>query len=270
MKFALKQRLRQGETLFGCFLHLGNAVAAEIMGRAGYDWALVDLEHGSGGEQEALDQMMALAGTGAASLVRVESTHRQRAHRVLDYGAEGIVFPHVDTEEEARQAVAAMRYPPEGVRGVAFSNRACGFGSDFKEYLSRAHQDLLCVVQIESPLAVENAARMAALDGVDVLFVGPTDLSQSMGMLGEFGRPEFQQAVAQVAGAARRAGKYAGLLLPKKEDVAHYWELGYRFMISGSDGVLLNLAARANVAALQAARGKLPASSAPADDTIPA
>src|SRR5918993_5641884 len=131
----LKARLQGGEALLGCFLSLGSSLTAEIMGAAGYDWGLIDLEHGAGGEPEALLQMQALQGSGCAAFVRVEGTERQRSHRVLDFGAHGIMFPRVDTPEQAEQAVAAMRYPLGGVRGLAFSNRACMYGSNLRPYM---------------------------------------------------------------------------------------------------------------------------------------
>lgn len=252
----LKARLAGGQAVLGGFLSLGDALCAEIMARAGYDWLLIDLEHGAGGEQEALAQMQAIAGAGCASVVRVEGAARQRAHRVLDLGAHGVMFPRIDTAEDARAAIAAMRYPPRGVRGVAFANRACHFGSGLKAYMEGAAPRLLTVLQIESPLAVDNAAEIAALDGADVLFIGPSDLSHSMGILGQFDDERFQAAVRRVAEAAAQNGKSAGILLPKPADFDHYWNLGYRFIASGSDGVLMNNAARALTAQLKEALSK--------------
>lgn len=254
MNSNLKERLRAGETVLGGFLSLGDALCSEIMARAGYDWLLIDLEHGAGGEREALGQMQAIACEECAAIVRVEGAARQRAHRVLDMGAHGIMFPRIDTEEDARGAIAAMRYPPTGVRGVAFSNRACQFGSGLKNYMESSAPALLTVLQIESPLAVKNAESIAALDGADVLFIGPSDLSHSMGMLGQFDNADFQSAVRHVAEAARKHGKSAGILLPKPADFDHYWRLGYRFIASGSDGVLLNNAARTLVSQISEAR----------------
>jgi 4-hydroxy-2-oxoheptanedioate aldolase len=240
----LKERVRRGETLFGCFLGLGSPLTAEIMGMAGYDWALIDLEHGAGDEAATLHQLQALEHTTAAAIVRVESNARQRVHRVLDLGAHGIMFPRIDTAEEARSAVAAMRYPPEGVRGVAFANRACEFGSGFRQYMQTAIDSLLCVVQIETEAAVQNVEKIARVEGVDVLFIGPSDLSQSLGLLGEFTHPRFTHAVHKISAAAREAHKGIGILLPKPDDFDLYHELGFRFMASGADGVLLNNAAR--------------------------
>lgn len=247
----LKERVRKGETLFGCFLGLGSPLTAEIMGMAGYDWALIDLEHGAGDERETLHQLQAIEHTSAAAIIRVESNARQRAHRVLDLGAHGIMFPRIDTADQARDAVAAMRYPPHGVRGVAFANRACEFGTTFRQYIEASKDSLLCVVQIETEAAVENAEAIAAVDGVDVLFIGPSDLSQSMGILGEFQHPRFVEAVEKTRRAAAKSGKATGILLPKPEDFAFFYSQGFRFLASGNDGVLLNNAARGLVRTLR-------------------
>jgi 4-hydroxy-2-oxoheptanedioate aldolase len=246
----LRQRLAAGEAVLGCFLSLGSALTAEIMGAAGYDWALIDLEHGAGGEPEALAQMQALSGTQCAALVRVEGIERQRTHRVLDYGAHGIMFPRIDTPEQATQAVAAMRYPAGGIRGVAFSNRACAYGSNFLPYMQNC-ANLLSVIQIESPTAVQHADAIAAVDGVDVLFVGPSDLSHSMGVLGQFDHPDFVAAIERTARAAKAHGKYCGILLPSPADFGRYYDQGYRFIASGSDAVLLHNAARNLVGTLR-------------------
>jgi 4-hydroxy-2-oxoheptanedioate aldolase len=246
----LRERLARGEAVLGGFLSLGSAQTAELMAAAGYDWALIDLEHGAGDEIAALAQMQALAARRCITIVRVESSARQRVHRVLDFGAHGVMFPHIDTAEEAAAAVAAMRYPPAGVRGVAFSNRACAYGANFRPYLEGSAA-LLTIVQIESPTAVKNAEAIAAVEGVDVLFIGPSDLSHSMGILGNFEHPDFDFAVRRIAQSSRSRGKYCGILLPSPRDLTRFLELGYRFVASGSDAVLLNNAARALVQSLQ-------------------
>ncbi len=248
----VKERLGAGESVLGCFLSMGSALTAEMMGNAGYDWALIDLEHGAGDERDALSQLQALAGTPAAAIVRVESNARQRAHRVLDLGAHGVMFPRIDNQDQARAAVAAMRYPPDGVRGVAFSNRACAYGSNLQPYLEASSRALLTVVQIETREAVENVDAIAAVPGVDVLFIGPSDLSHSYGILGRFQEPAFTSAIARTVEAAAKHGKSLGILLPKPDDLDHYRELGFRFIASGSDAVLLNQAARALVQSLRA------------------
>lgn len=253
----LRGQLDAGETVLGCFLSLGSPLTAEIMGTAGYDCAIIDLEHGAGDERESLMQMQALAGTGCAALVRVESTERQRVHRVLDFGAQGVMFPRIDSVAQAEAAVAAMRYPPAGVRGVASSNRACAYGANFRPYLA-ASRSLVTIIQIESRSALEQVDGIAAVDGVDVLFIGPWDLSFAMGILGEFDRPEFTEALQRTAAASARHGKHAGILLPAGYTLSACHALGYRFIVSGADALLLDQAARALAQSLQAQRAKLP------------
>jgi len=252
----LKERLRRGDTLVGCFLNLGSALTAEMAGRAGFDCVVIDLEHGAGGEADVLPQLQALEATGAAAIVRVESHERQRAHRVLDLGAEGIMFPRVGSAAEASKAVAGLRYPPEGVRGVAIANRACGFGVSHREYMAAAGETILGLVQIESEESVADADAIAAVDGADLLFVGPMDLSQSLGIFGQFDHPRFAEALEATASAARRHGKALGVLMAKVEEFERYHSLGFRLIACGSDGSMLNTAARRQVEMLTTARGR--------------
>jgi 4-hydroxy-2-oxoheptanedioate aldolase len=252
----LRERLTTGETVIGSFLSLGSPLTAEIVGAAGFDFGLIDLEHGAGNEQDAIRQMQALAAADCAALVRVESTERQRVHRILDFGAHGIMFPRIDSVEDARRAVAAMRYPAVGVRGVASATRACGYGVNFQPYLAGC-SSILIVVQIESPAAVRAVDEIAAIDGVDLLFIGPWDLSFAMGILGDFEHGDFVQAVRSTAEAAKRHGKHTGLLLPAGHSVERYHSLGYRMIVSGSDAMLLNQAARAAARSLDEQRAEL-------------
>ena len=172
----LKARLRSGEVTFGTFLGTAAPVAAEICAASGVDWVLLDLEHGSGGEEQALDVVPAAASYGVPTLVRAESTARIRAGRLLDLGAAGVMFPRIDGPDDAAAAIRHLRYPPDGDRGVATYNRMCRFGLD-RAAIDRANAEVLGVVQIETRSAVESVEAIAALDGVDVLFVGPQDLS---------------------------------------------------------------------------------------------
>jgi 2-keto-3-deoxy-L-rhamnonate aldolase RhmA len=249
----LRKRVLAGETLFGCFLNLGSSLTAEIVGMAGFDWALIDLEHGAGFESHVLHQLQALEHTAAAALVRVESSQRQRLHRVLDLGAHGIMVPRVSNKEEAMAAVRGLRYPPQGVRGVASMNRACEFGARFRTYVSEANASLLGIVQIETEESLHNLDAIAETDGVDVLFLGPLDLSHGLGVAGQFDHPRFLEAVQATVAAAQRHGKAAGTLIGRPEDLLKYTSLGYRFIGCGSDGGLLNSAARVTVAALRSA-----------------
>lgn len=220
----------------GTFLNLGSSVTAEIAGKAGFDWVLIDIEHGMGDRQELLTQLQALEATPAAPVVRIAWNDPVRFKRVLDLGVSGVMVPYVNSAEEAMRAAAAMRYPPEGVRGVARLNRACDFGPSFNEYFKKANSHLLTVVQIETKAAIENLDEIAAVDGVDVLFVGPLDLSVSLGVPDQFDHPLEQEALARVVAACHKAGKAAGILVANEAQLKQVRKLGFTFVAIGSDG----------------------------------
>jgi 4-hydroxy-2-oxoheptanedioate aldolase len=233
---SIKKRIYNGETLIGCWLSLASTITSEIVGAAGFDWVLIDTEHGAVCESQVLPQLQALEHTSAASIVRVESYQRQRFHRVLDFGAEGIMCPRIYTLTDAEQAVKAIRYPPEGVRGVAKTVRAARFGADFEEYYANHKKNLVCIVQIETAEILDSLDSVAATDGIDVLFVGPTDLSIALGVYGKPDHPKFVEAIKATADAAAKEGKAAGILLKNPEEFKRYYDFGYRFIACGSDG----------------------------------
>lgn len=231
-----RRRVLAREWLGGTFLNLGSSVTVEIAGLAGFDWVLIDHEHGPGGEDTMLHQLQAAASTPAFPVVRIAWNEAPKFKRALDMGALGVMVPYVNTAEEARAAVAAMRYPPHGVRGVAKFNRGAGFGGDFEEYYLHAHERLVTAIQIETVEAVNNIDAIAAVDGADVLFVGPTDLSYNMGLRDQLDHPTFVAALQKVTAAAQKHGKAAGILVQTAAMVAKCRELGYTFMALGSDG----------------------------------
>jgi 4-hydroxy-2-oxoheptanedioate aldolase len=245
--------LEQGDTLFGSFLSTGYPVNTELMGLAGFDFLIIDLEHGMGSEREILSQLHALHHTPAIPVVRVESHEKQRVHRLLDLGVQGIMFPRVDTAEQARECVAAMRYPPHGVRGVATVVRAAGYGSRFSDYKSESLTSLLPIIQIESAEAVNNVDEIAAVDGVGVLFVGPMDLSTSLGVFRQYDHPLFLDALNKTLEAAQRHNRAAGILLPGVETTRYYRDMGFRFLTAGTDVLLLKTAAMQLVQDLRSA-----------------
>jgi 4-hydroxy-2-oxoheptanedioate aldolase len=228
-----------GEVLAGTFCNIGSAITTEIAGRAGFDWLLLDLEHGAGDQSELMHQLQAAGAADTPAIVRIAWNEPWRFKRVLDTGAAGVMVPWVSTVEEAQAATTAMRYFPDGVRGAATLIRANGFGRDRDEYLLAANDNLLTVVQIETRQAVENAAAIAAVAGVDVLFVGPFDLSIGLGIGGQFDHPEFLAALEQVVAGAKGAGKAAGILLQRPDQVAATIERGFSFIALGSDGGLV-------------------------------
>ncbi|WP_373495142.1 HpcH/HpaI aldolase/citrate lyase family protein [Aquiflexum sp.] len=231
----LKKRLAAGETLSGCWLNLGSALTAEIVGLAGFDWVLLDLEHGAGEPKDLLHQLQALANTTAAPVVRVESVARQRIHRVLDVGAEGVMCPQIKTVEDAITAVKGMHYPPFGQRGVAKMIRATGFGKNFDAYVANSQEDIVGIIQIETLEALENVESIAAIDGVDVLFIGPADLSMSLGVFGQLDHPLFTNALKRIVTAAKKVGKSTGILIFDPKDFAAYQAMGLQMIACGSD-----------------------------------
>jgi 2-keto-3-deoxy-L-rhamnonate aldolase RhmA len=240
----LKKRLKQGETLNGCWLNLGSSVTAEIIGLAGFDWVLIDLEHGAGVEKDVFHQLQALEHTPAASIIRVESAQRQRIHRVLDMGAEGIMCPRINSAAEAGEVASGLCYPPEGSRGVAKMIRATGFGQNFSDYYRDARENILGIVQIETTEVLNHLDEIASIDGVDVLFIGPADLSMALGIFGQFDHPVFKDAVKSIVNAAKKANKASGILLFNSDDYKIYYDLGIRMLASGADATFVTEGAR--------------------------
>jgi 2-keto-3-deoxy-L-rhamnonate aldolase RhmA len=240
----LHTRLRAGETLYGAFAGLGSPVATELLARAGFDWLIIDLEHGVGTEGELLANLHAMGATRTAALVRPPSGERLRIGRALDLGAHGIMVPRIDLPEQAREAISFMRYPPDGSRGLALSTRGAGLGALGHTDVQAINRRILGIIQIESPSAVDHAFEIAAIDGVDVLFVGPTDLSHSLGIPGRFDDPAYLAALERVVSVAEGAGKAAGILLRDAKALPRHRELGFRFIGLGSDGAFITDAAR--------------------------
>lgn len=246
-----RRRALAREWLCGTFLNIGSPITTEIAGLAGFDWVLIDHEHGPGGEDTLLHQLHAAGSTPAFPIVRVAANEAARFKRVLDQGAYGVMVPYVNTADEARAAVSAMRYPPRGIRGVAKFNRGAAFGADFDEYFAFAHERLLSVIQIETPQGVANVDEIAAVDGADVIFVGPTDLSFNLGIPDQLESAVFKEALQKVSAAAVKHGKAAGILVHSPTLVPMCRDLGFTFVALGSDGGAVRAAMAAFVAALR-------------------
>jgi 2-keto-3-deoxy-L-rhamnonate aldolase RhmA len=228
-----RQRLRT-ELCTGTFLNLGSAASVEVAAAVGFDWLLIDLEHGNGSLADLRNMLLACRGSNSAPIVRLRSVETDDVKFVMDSGAAGIMFPFVNTAEEARRAVECMKYPPLGKRGVAGIIRATNYGLAWPKYFSEANSNSLVVVQIETPEAVANAAEIAAVPGVDVLFVGPLDLSVNLGCPNDFTTEPFLTALKQVVAVCEAAGKPAGIL-SRPQLVQQHKELGFRFLALGSD-----------------------------------
>ncbi|MFN4145705.1 MAG: HpcH/HpaI aldolase family protein [Runella sp.] len=247
----LKKRLQNGETLLGCWLNLGSALTAEIVGLSGYDWVLIDLEHGAGSERDTLPQIQALASTPAGVVVRVESPEIARIQRVLDMGAEGVMCPKVSTAADAQKVISGIHYPPFGHRGVAKMVRATQFAQNFQAYYDTTRDHLLGIVQIETLEALNHLDKIAAIEGADVLFIGPADLSMEMGIFGQFDHPRFIEALREITNAAQKAGKATGILFFNPDDFPKYHAMGIQLIACGADATFVGDGARNMVARLR-------------------
>lgn len=235
MKF-IRERVLNGEFLAGAWCNLASPLTAEMAARAGFDWILFDQEHGPGDSNTLLHQIQAVEAWPAAPIVRITWNEMPRFKRALDLGAMGIMVPYVQNKEQAENAVSYLRYPPQGVRGVASSPRAAGFGVDFEEYYAKANTNLITVAQVETAETIKNIDEIAAVDGVDVLFVGPLDLSISLKKPRRFADPAYVEVLKKVGKAAKKAGKAAGILLPGVDLAQLVYDLGYTFVAASSDG----------------------------------
>jgi len=235
----LKKRLRNNDALIGCLLNLGNPLTAEIVGQAGFDWVMIDLEHGAGNEKDTLPQLQVLQHNSTAAIIRVESNDKRRIQRALDMGADGIICPQVETVADVQSVIEGMYYYPDGKRGVAPSVRAARFGEDFDLYRQQSKDKLLCIIQIETKEVLNHLDDIAALDGVDALFIGPLDLTMALGIFGQFDHVHYIDAVKAVVASATKGEKSLGIYLPDTEDYKTYYDLGFRLFACGTDTAFL-------------------------------
>lgn len=233
MHWIARDRLER-DVLCGTFLNLGSAASVEITASLGFDWLLIDLEHGCGTQADLRPQLLAAATCRIPTIVRVPSSDPDAVKFALDSGAAGIMFPYISTAREAEQAVQIASYPPRGSRGVAANIRATNFGADHAAYLQTANERVVVLAQIETPQAVKQAGQIAAVEGVDVLFVGPLDLSVNLQCPGDFDHPNFVDALAEVVQASQQFRKAAGIL-SRPELVTRHIQMGFKFMALGSD-----------------------------------
>jgi len=229
-----KRALMEGRTLFGAWLMSGSPSTAEALGFFGFDFLVVDMEHTPLETHHMVDTLRAIAGTPASAVVRMPWNDMVMIKRALDGGAQSILMPFVQDADEARRAVAFTRYPPHGVRGVAGMHRGNRYGTA-PEYFKRGHDELCVMVQIETMQALERLPSIAAVPGIDCIFIGPSDLSASMGHLGDIGHADVQNALRDAAQKCRELGKPAGIIGGTPELVAKYAEYGYSWIAIGSD-----------------------------------
>ncbi len=245
---AFKRALRTGRPQIGLWVGLADAHAAELLATCGYDWLLLDGEHAPNDLRSLLAQLRAVAPYPASPIVRPVIGDTALIKQLLDAGAQTLLIPMVETAEQARALVAALRYPPRGVRGVGSALARAAAWGQVEGYLARAEEELCLLLQVESVRGMENLAAIAAVEGVDGVFFGPSDLAASMGLLGRSTDPAVQAAVRGGIAAVRRAGKAAGLLTTEIPLARGYLEQGASFVAVGVDTLLLARAARELVA----------------------
>jgi 2-dehydro-3-deoxyglucarate aldolase len=226
--------LRAGKLLIGCWCSLANPITTEVLGVAGFDWLLLDGEHSPNDLLTFVPQLMALKDSVSAPVVRPAWNNPVELKRLLDGGFYNFLIPFVETADEARRAVAATRYPPQGMRGVSVAQRSNRYGT-VAGYFDGINEQICVLVQIESRKGVAAAADIAAVDGIDGLFIGPSDLAAGFGHLGNPGHAEVQQAMAEVFAAGKAAGKPIGTLAPVEADARRYIAQGASFVAVGSD-----------------------------------
>ncbi|SDL18451.1 HpcH/HpaI aldolase family protein [Aliiruegeria lutimaris] len=238
-KNTFKARLKSGDCQIGLWLGLGDASVAELAAQTGFDWLVIDGEHGPNGLRDVLAQLRAV-GNSCAAVVRTRDDNRAEIKQMLDLGAQTLLIPMIESADQAREAVRSVRYPPEGARGVgAALARASGYNT-IPDYLTSANAEICLLLQVESIAGIAALDEILAVEGVDGVFVGPADLAADMGYLGQPGAAEVQALVSQTLARIRSAGRAAGILTSDRKLAAGYAETGVAFLAVGSDvGTLL-------------------------------
>lgn len=231
---AFRLALLEGKTLIGCWCSLGSPITTEILGLAGFDWLLLDGEHAPNDVLSLIPQLMALKDSPSAPVVRPQWNDMVIIKRLLDAGFYNFLIPFVESGDDARRAVGATRYPPEGVRGVSVAHRSNRYGS-IPNYMELINDNITVLVQIESRAGVKAIDDICSVKGVDGIFIGPADLSAAYGHLGNPLHPEVQEAMKFIFARAAHHGKPVGILAPAEADARAYLAMGAKFVAVGSD-----------------------------------
>ena len=233
-----KQNLSQDCAQIGMWTNLGSELICEMAADAGFDWILIDMEHSPADTMHVLRQVQAIEARGGLPMVRPPSNDPVMIKRLLDIGCQTFLVPLVQNAEEARLAVASTRYPPEGIRGVAASTRAARFGR-VKDYFRKAADEICVLVQVESRQALQNLEAIAAIDGIDGIFIGPSDLAASFGYPGTPNEPVMIDIISDAITRIRAAGQVAGILAPGEADARRWIDLGAGFVSVGVDASMV-------------------------------
>ena len=240
-----KRALREKRTQIGMWLALANPYTAEICATAGFDWLLIDGEHAPNDIPLILQQLQVLAAYPAHPVVRATTGNSVLIKQLLDIGAQTLLIPMVETAEQARELVAAVRYPPRGIRGIGASISRVSRWMAFPDYLANGEDEICLLVQVESRLGLDNVAAIAQVDGIDGVFLGPSDLAASLGHRGNPGHPDVVAAIEGAIATILATGNPAGLLTPDERLARRYLELGATFVAVGTEATLLANSVRA-------------------------
>ncbi|MFD1260607.1 4-hydroxy-2-oxoheptanedioate aldolase [Entomomonas asaccharolytica] len=230
-----KRRLQSGESIIGLWLGLANAYTAELAANADFDWLLLDGEHAPNDLRTLLEQLQAIAPYASQPVIRPRIGDTAIIKQLLDIGAQTLLIPMVDTAEQAAELVKAMHYPPKGIRGVGSALARASRWNTIPDYLHKAGDELCLLVQIETKAGLDNLDAIVNTEGVDGVFIGPADLSASLGHLGNPKHPEVQEAIEHALQRIKQAGKASGILMADKALAKRYIELGCNFVAVGTD-----------------------------------
>jgi 4-hydroxy-2-oxoheptanedioate aldolase len=235
---AFKHNLAAGKLQIGLWSSLCSNIAAEIIGDSGFDWILLDTEHSPNEIPDLVSQLQGMQAGGTTPIIRPAWNDAVLIKRALDIGAQSLLLPYVQNAEEARAAVAATRYPPHGIRGVSVASRASRYGRT-PGYLGKANDEICVLVQVETRSALGELEAIAEIEGVDGVFIGPSDLAASLGHLGNPQHPDVQKAIKDAVERLTAVGKPAGMLTGNEEEAKRYIDWGYKFVAVGADVGLL-------------------------------
>ena len=252
----VKRKLKNGQKTIGGFLQMISPVSAEIMSQSGFDWLIVDLEHSPGDFANLQAQLQAMNGSGVVPFARAPWNDMVAIKRTLDTGVMGVLIPYVNTREEAEAAVAACKYPPLGVRGVAGSPRAAGYTRNTMPYLTTANDEVVVMIAVETMEAVNNLDEILTVEGLDGIFIGPVDLASSMGYLGDPTQPEVQETIAVIESKVIPSDKFLGTLAANWGKAEACFEKGYQWMVLMQDGVAIKNAGDAAVSSFRNVYGE--------------
>ena len=249
MNTNFRKGLKNGNLLIGTLITMPVPEVAEIMIEVGFDWLFVDTEHASFNAKDAL-KILQTAGNRCPCAVRIPANNEVWIKKALDIGADGIIAPQVNSADEAEKIVRLCKYPPRGVRSVGIG-RAHKYGLGFKEYVEKANDDVAVILQAENTNALKNISEIVRVPGIDAVFIGPYDLSASMGKMGNLTHPDVRNAIATIAEYCRNAGRCVGIFVDTAENAAAFLRQGFTLIAISTDGLYMALGAKKTLNSLK-------------------